>query len=185
MTTAIDSHDGEHESPRYRAVAELAEFWERVCDVDTFLTVSFNEETYGRHGFSRPDVLLGFVERTLEEVGYAGSYVIAVHDNRGTCYFHPHLLIKDDGDGMLRRIKREFRRYGDVDHAGDGQIRGKGAFIYLANRALEAEGTNRSDDTDRYSYRSTRKQRPTRRRRPRGRGRGKGTPTSVRSKVTI
>jgi len=72
MTTAIDSHDGEHESPRYRAVAELAEFWERVCDVDTFLTVSFNEETYGRHGFSRPDVLLGFVERTLEEVGYAG-----------------------------------------------------------------------------------------------------------------
>jgi hypothetical protein len=157
------------EAPRTEIVRQLAELWHSRSDVDSMLTVSFSQEVHDRYGFRRSRVLMGFVKRILRSVKYDGAYVIVVHDNRGTSYFHVHMLLTDGGKGTFEKVKRAFFPYGDVNHVGNGPIRGLGAFIYCANRAVEAEGCNRFDDADRYDFRPISHEVPKRRFRPRGR----------------
>lgn len=170
--TLVDG-DPKGETPTSQLVRATAEFWQAKTGADRFLTVSFSQEVYDAFGFKKPRVLVNFVRRTIERAGYAGPYVIVVHDNRGTAYFHPHILLKGDANGIYEKVKRAFFRYGDVNHEGNGPIEGFGAFIYVANRAFEIEGSNRFDDSDRYAFKPAAAEPHRRRHRTRGHGRGR------------
>ncbi len=161
-------------SPRSRLIQETARFWSSLADFDRFLTVSFSQEIHDAHGFRNPANLMKFVKRRLRSAGYDGAYVIVLHDNDGTRYFHPHILLVDGGTGSYEKVKRAFFAYGDVSHVGNGPIESFGAFTYCATRLIETEDRDPLNSADCFDMRVERSLPPRRRRRRRRRGTGRG-----------
>lgn len=152
----------EDEAPTTDSAAVLAAFWSEGALFDWFITFSFDEQTHRRERLNRSDNLLAFVKREMRRFGYFGPSVIVAHDNGNTRYYHAHVLIVG-ADGMGERLAQKFRRHGNVSKSEDGPIRGKGAFLYCANRALNTRTDDITYDFDLSWHR-----------RPRKRGSGKG-----------
>ncbi len=146
------------DTDRDKYAAGLVDMWV-TADVDYTITVSFSEEVYNRLGLKSPERMKAFVKERLAAAGYFGPYVLVVHDKNGTSYWHPHLIIKDNG--TAKRIEREFFKYGDLGRASNGPIQGSGSFAYHARRATELWPLTENWDFE-----------PGWRRRPRPRGRG-------------
>ncbi len=88
---------------------------------------------------------------------------MSAHDNHGTNYYHLHISIKETE--VIEAIRKEFKKYGNIEKHKDGPIRGFGAFIYTVNRAAR----HGRFDSDLFAYDEKWHRRP----RPRGRG-GRG-----------
>jgi len=146
--------------------AHLAAFWSQGAAFDWFLTFSFDERTHRRGRLTRSENLLAFVKREMRRFGYYGPSVIVAHDNGKTGYYHAHVLIVGTG-GIGEVLTEKFRRHGSVSRSEDGPIRGGGAFLYCANRAVNARTAEIVYEED-FGWH----------RRPRKRGSGRG-----RSKV--
>jgi hypothetical protein len=142
------------------AVEALARMWSEDVDVDYFLSVSFDERAHMRYRLDDPQRTIAFGRRVLESVGYRGPFVMVAHDNADTRYFHLHMLVQ--GGPAIDQARIIFKTHGDVDTAENGPVRGLGAFLYCAGRAVH-DGMPNGD----YWDMETRW-----RRRPRPRGRG-------------
>ena len=123
--------------PRFNDPASVkfqANVWLR-SDLDYMVTLSPSQVAHDRCGFGNPHKLMRFMLKALESADYWGPYVMVIGENRGTAYWHPHLLCKGTENG--RRIEDILRRFGNLGSAFDGPLRGAGAFTYLAGRACE------------------------------------------------
>jgi len=109
--------------------------WMKRMGLDYFLTVSFDQEAYDKYGLHDPEKCLKFTVEGIKRTGYRGPLALSVHDNSGGCYFHPHVLLRDNGD--MERVRRWAFRYGDLDCPDNGLIRSDGAYGYVLKRGRE------------------------------------------------
>ena len=156
-----------------------ADRWQDSGLFDWYVTFTFDDRTHKANGLKRPDRVYVFVKRELERFGYFGPFVIVPHDNYDTRYYHAHCLLANYKAGLCERLSDEFARFGNVQKVDDGPIRGRGAFLYCANRAVDYW----TKDTE-YEERLKWKRRP----RKRGSGRGDASqhqevPTPYQDKV--
>lgn len=140
MSTApwIENHENAHEeeAPESDVAAFEADRWMGSGLFNWYVTFSFDERTSKRHCLVDPRHVHAFIKDRLREFGYYGPFVIVPHDNSKTRYFHAHCLLQNYADGMCARISDGMRPYGNVQKKDDGPIRGRGAYLYCANRAM-------------------------------------------------
>jgi hypothetical protein len=123
------------EAPTSDLAAQLADDWARRAPFDWFVTFTFNEATNRNYRLSTPQALTDFVRREMRRFGYYGPFVIVPHDNGGTRYYHAHVLMVG-ANGAGSRLSEQFSRYGNVSDPKHDVIRGRGALLYCANRAV-------------------------------------------------
>lgn len=140
-----------------------ADTWQGSGLFNWYVTFSFDAKTHKKARLDTPDRLYRFVERELERFGYLGPFVIVPHDNAGTRFYHAHCLLNNYQPRLCEQLTEKFRRYGNVQNRDDGPIRGRGAFLYCANRAINF-----------YTGDAEFKERRGWKRRPRKRGKGGG-----------
>lgn len=148
----------ESRTARDRLMTGMVDSWMDI-DLDYVITLSFSERIYLQHGLKNPERLKNFTLDRMAEAEYFGPYVLVVHDNCGTTYWHPHLIVKES-DGT-RRLEHLLWDFGDLGKEYNGPIRGAGTFVYHAIRATES-----GLDLDNCEYNP----RWRRRSRPRGHG---------------
>ncbi len=172
--TGKDHDDNAHEEEvaDTDVAAWEAARWEAAGVFDWYTTFSFDQRTHERYRLDKPDSVVRFVRQRLELWGYFGPYVIVPHDNWNTRYFHAHVLLADYKSGLCERIAVEARRFGNVQKVDDGPIRGSGAYLYCANRAIDYHTKEAAYD-----------ERLTWRRHPRPRGRGAKSSRGMRTEA--
>lgn len=146
MRTAawIEEREDAHEekAPVCDTAAFEADRWMASGLFDWYVTFSFSQRTHEKAHLKDPTHVYAFMRERLREFGYYGPFVIVPHDNHGTRYYHAHCLLQDYKPGICPRITDAMRAYGNVQKKDDGPIRGRGAYLYCANRAMSNQWSN-------------------------------------------